>query len=382
MVKLLKNKINILIITDNCILNLGGSEKHIRNILEFLPSHKYQFQVVQLTSPSKNKSHFENASSYLSITNFNYFPVPKIYSPSFFYIIYQISKLIDFNHINIVLSFHEKSDILSLLLPNRVFRISSRRDLLINPSKFLLLFRRLLVRRFDVITAPCKAILECAARSENLKGIRKVIIYNGVDLDKFNPDVPPASDVLKMKGDSIAGVVLANIKPVKGHMFLLKAFYRTVSNFPNAKIFLVGADAGSGKEIMQWIEQHSLKENVIWLGSRNDIPNILTACDFIISSSHSEGLSNALLEGIACGLPGIATDVGGNSEIIIDNKNGFLISPGDIDSFYQKLNFFYSHPELLKKFGQQSRYIAEEKFDIKKNIMLYDKLFTRAVMMN
>ena len=374
----MKKKTNILLLTDTFIAGVGGSERHIRNIIQYLPEEKYNFFIVQLfphIDPELENMHSDLFSkSNLSLF---YFPVGRIYSPNFLRIIFKVLRIVNDAKIDIVLSFHEKADILAALIPKRLKRISSRRDMLINPSQFLLYLRKVLVKRFDLICAPCRAILDHVAQMEPIDRIPQEVIFNGLDLDRFSPSIEPAKDVLALKADSIAGIMVANFHPVKGHRFFLQAAKKVKETFPTFKVFLVGIDKGEWKHINSTISQLDLKENIINLGHRSDIPKVLRACDFIISASHSEGLSNSLIEGIACGLPGIATDVGGNGEIIYNEFNGYLVGSGNTTQMSDAILRLLNNPENIKIFGQHSRKLAEKKFSLHKNINKYDYLFQK-----
>ena len=378
MIKNNNRKINLLILTDTFVAGVGGSERHLRSIIQYLPEEKYNISVVQLFShinPELEKIH-NNLFSKGNLSLFH-FPVGRIYGLNFFRVIFEVIKVVNNAKIDIVLSFHEKSDILAALIPKSLKRISSRRDMLINPSPFLLYLRKLLVKRFDLICAPCRAILDHVAQIEPIDGIPQEVIFNGLDLERFSPKVAPAEDVLALKGDSVAGVMVANFHAVKGHHFFLHAVKELKNAFPALKTFFVGIDKGELKHINDTIYQLNLGENIINLGHRTDIPNVLRACDFIISASYSEGLSNSLIEGIACGLPGIATDVGGNSEIIYHNINGYLVASGNELQMIEALKKLVGSLKMRSVLGKRSREIAKKKFDIRKNIIKYDLLFQK-----
>lgn len=376
-----EQKVNILVITDTSLDGVGGSENHIRSMLKWmLKTGKYRIFVVQLGLGRFKEFEQRDAvlfsSKYLHIYHY---PLSRIYGLNFFLVYLSIFKIIRKHCINVSISFHEKSDILSAVLPDSVLKISSRRDMAINPSQLLLWLRKVTVRRFDVITAPCRAILDCAASKENLSSLQTVVIYNGLDIEAFCPSIQPDEAVLRMKGNGVAGICVGNFRKVKGHRYLVKAFKIVCEAVPVAKLFLLGSDHGTLPEINNLIKNYGLEDNIILLGHRSDIANVLTACDYIVSPSLSEGLSNSLIEGIACGLPVVATDVGGNSEIVQNGRNGFLIPPHNEERLAKALLHFYEDDCVGARMSAESRKVAVQKFDIKKNMPQYGTLLTGRV---
>jgi len=374
--------INLLIITDSHLNNVGGSETFLRNLIYHLSDKNYQLTVIQLADELDNAQPFDR--SIQDIAKLVHLPLGKIYNWTALNVIKQIFSIAIRSHIHLVLSIHEKADIIAAILPKRIKKVSTRRDMLICPSKALLRIRKILSSRFDVITAPCEAILKKVTKFENVSKDRwKIVIYNGIDLRKYNPAVEPAPDIIQLKEEGgIAGVCVANPSKVKGHVYLIEAFRQVVRKFPKAKLFMVGNDLGMFKDLIEIIREKELQNNIHPLGSRHDIPHVLTACDFIVSSSVSEGLSNALIEGLSSGLPCIGTNVGGTPEIIHHGINGFLVPPRDPDALAASIIRFCKSRELRQQMGLKSREIAEKYFDVRKNMAQYDLLFRQLLHTN
>ena len=102
-----------------------------------------------------------------------------------------------------------------------------------------------------------------------------------------------------------------------------------------------------------------LAGRVHFLGQRDDIPDLLAALDIFVLPSHSEGVSLALLEAMAAGLPVIATAVGGLPEVVTDGVNGLLIPPQDPEALAQALARLLDDPALAKKLGENARQHVE-----------------------
>ena len=99
-----------------------------------------------------------------------------------------------------------------------------------------------------------------------------------------------------------------------------------------------------------------------FLGPVNDISSFLQATDVFCLPSRSEGLSNALLEAMACELPCVATRVGGNPEVVMEGKTGYLVESEDAESLAASILRILQHPQAARKMGAEGRRIVEEKF--------------------
>ena len=360
-------KIKILIITDTRVSGLGGSEKHIRFILDNLDPSIFEFHVAEFQGADSHKTKNDilgnKTWTNVSLIKLN---VKRIYGTGALKALFILARLIRKEEIDITISFHEKSDIINALLfkneQGKPVKISSRRDMYICPSSFLLNLRKLLSPFYDYITAPCKAILDKVSEYENFPDHKMHVIHNSVDNSFFIPG--EKKNLIKQPTSAMKTykiVCVGNLKEVKGHRYLLEAFSIFLKEFPGSQLLLVGEDNGSENDIRNRIQNLSLDKSVLLLGGQADICSILQECDFIVSPSLSEGLSNALLEGLSCGLPIIATDVGGNREIVADGKNGYLCKPANSRQMADKM-LHLCHSCNFSELSQHSRKIACNKF--------------------
>lgn len=171
----------------------------------------------------------------------------------------------------------------------------------------------------DLVLANSAAGLQ-AHRALGYRPRRAEVIPNGIDVDRYRPDPEARAAVRRELGLSSEAVLLAHVArvdPMKDHGSFLKG----MGQVPDLRAFV----AGAGTEFL------SVPPNVHRLGKRSDIPRLLAAADFIVSSSaFGEGFSNALAEGMACGLPAIATDVGDAAMIVGDT--GIIVPPRDAEA--------------------------------------------------
>lgn len=170
-----------------------------------------------------------------------------------------------------------------------------------------------------------KALLTAAVPSERI-----VALPNGVDLRRFTVTTKAPC------GDAPRFVFVGRLVPEKGLETLLDAFAKVANENPKMLLRIVG-NGPLASDLAQRAAQHGIESQVEFTGHRDDVVSILGDADFGVLPSHIEGLSNALLEGMACGLPMLASRISGNEDIIRDGFNGWLFEPGDSEGLARAL---------------------------------------------
>jgi len=155
-------------------------------------------------------------------------------------------------------------------------------------------------------------------------------VPNGVDVERFyrhNESREVLREHLGLQG-SFTWLAVGRFEEAKDYPNLLKAFASIVNAQPDCTLLLVG-HGPLRPRLESLIDGLKISEKVRFLGIRRDIPDLMSAVDAYVMSSAWEGMPIVLLEASAVGLPTVATDVGGNREVIINGQNGFLVQPGD-----------------------------------------------------
>lgn len=215
-----------------------------------------------------------------------------------------------------------------------------------------------------------------------LNSSKTFTIQNGVDLKVFvdsalNKQLKKELGIAKK--DKVIGMV-ANFKRIKNHIFLLKAVRELLKEYNDVKLLLIGQGfkgdrENSEAEVRQLINDNRLDDNVLLLGYRSDIPNLLATMDIFCLTSFKEGLPISLIEAMAAGLPVVGTDVEGIRDVIIQNKNGFIVPVDDVEELKNVLITLFKDKSLRNRTGKESKFLASQIYSLDRCIDQYEDLF-------
>jgi sugar transferase (PEP-CTERM/EpsH1 system associated) len=201
-------------------------------------------------------------------------------------------------------------------------------------------------------------------------------IPNGVDAECFAPrQADAARQVLGVPpGAAVIGTV-GRLDPVKDHVGLIRAFAAAVTG-RNAVLLIVGEGPCRGR-IEDTVRELGVDDRVRVLGERDDVPAVLNALDLFVLASLGEGMSNAVLEAMATGLPILATRVGGNSELVVDDVTGILVPRGSHEALVEAMRRYLDHPELMRAHGRAGRVRVEAEFTLATTCGAYREMYHR-----
>jgi glycosyltransferase involved in cell wall biosynthesis len=351
--------LRLLILTDSPITVSGGSERFLRNLLGQLPAEQYHVTLVHLceTPPAYTVVHGDLPHS---VRDVRFMPFAALYGKRGIRAFLAVRKLVRTEGFDVIQSQHEKSDVFNALLPRgarHALRISNRRDTGFLKSARLRQLSRLLNRRFDMIVAPSTSILDAVERDEGAPRSRMHCIANAVDTERFRPLIDSNRQAALgaigcTDSDLMIGCV-ADLVPVKRHEDLVDAFANLRSQFPDARLVLIG-DGPCRETVERRIRELGIADSVRMLGRRPDIDKLLPAFHLFVLASDTEGLSNAILEAQACGLPVVATRVGGNPDLV-DADCGILVPPRDPEALAEAMGRLLRDRDRRKQMGAVAR---------------------------
>ena len=199
-----------------------------------------------------------------------------------------------------------------------------------------------------------------------------------------NPVAASKSDGKKVSLPGTQGsriVCLANIRPEKDHLTLVRSMTRVVAAVPEAHLMLVGSVRNPGlfETVQSEIKRLNLEKNISCLGSLQDAAEILESCDIGVLSSSSEGLPMALLEYGRAGLAVVATRVGECEEVLGNGSVGMLVNPGSEDELASALIALLQNSDLRAKFSAGFQQHVDDSFDATKIALKMDGIYQAAL---
>ena len=202
------------------------------------------------------------------------------------------------------------------------------------------------------------------------------VVHNGIDVHRFSGLAADRERFFPGLKNCKLIVCTGNMhSDVKGHPTLIEAARQICPRFPEARFVLIG-DGQKRAEFESKVSQLGLQPNFLFLGSRQDVPEILACCDVAVLPSHAEGFSNALLEYMAIGLPTVATRVGGNPEVIENGVDGLLVKPGDAAVLAGAISSLLENPQLASQLGAAGKERVRRHFDFAQLTFNVDALYT------
>ncbi|GAK57259.1 putative glycosyl transferase, group 1 [Candidatus Vecturithrix granuli] len=223
---------------------------------------------------------------------------------------------------------------------------------------------------------------QCLQREKYMTEEKIQVVYNGVNINLYPKDIDQEHYKKTLQIPKHAAVVgiIANLHPRKGHQIFLNAAALVLQIYPGTRFLIIGRDDGMKASLEALTHTLHIEHAVRFTGERDDIPELLSVIDIQVSSSHIEGLSNALLEGMAAGKPIVATHVSGNPELIVDGHTGILVPPDNPERLAQAILRLLADQDLRSNMGKAGRQRAEQVFNIDQMVNTTERLYKNLVM--
>lgn len=192
------------------------------------------------------------------------------------------------------------------------------------------------------------------------------VIPNGIDISCYQSFERDESlrISLGINPDETAIICVANLHINKGHKYLLEAFEEVYKDNQKTKLLLAG-DGEEKNNLLRQIENYESKNNIFFLGKRNDVPELLKISDIFVLPTLFEGMSNAIIEAMAAGVPVITTDIPENQDLIENKKTGLLFPANNVHHLVKAIKLLTTDSTLRKRFSQNSLQRVEKKFNIR-----------------
>ena len=239
---------------------------------------------------------------------------------------------------------------------------------------------RLLASRTHAVAAVSADVAESMVTEIRIPRSRVCMIANGINLGRFKPDERRRAamrESLGLKSDEIVFGILARLVQVKSHRTLVDAFRIVCEELPNARLVVAG-DGPCRAELELQVCSMGLEGKVLFLGEVSDGERVLNGLDVYMLSSLDEGMNLTLLEAMGASLPVVATEVGGNPEVVVRDQTGLLVPPAQPQAMAGAMLRFAREPDLRDRLGRAGRARVEAGFSQAATLDAYMNLYEGA----
>jgi glycosyltransferase involved in cell wall biosynthesis len=214
---------------------------------------------------------------------------------------------------------------------------------------------------------------QSVVQSERLAPRRVQVLENGVDVERFqHTPLPDTSQAVVKVG------AVANLRPVKNIDGLIRVAANICRNDGRVEFHIAG-EGNERARLNAQIGTAGLAGRFVLHGSVVDVPKFLTSLDVAVLCSHSESMSNALLEYMAAGRAIVATDVGSNARVARDEQEALIVPPRDDRAVEIAITRYLRDPPLARRFGEAARMRAQSEFSREAMVRRFEEFFTTLV---
>ena len=239
---------------------------------------------------------------------------------------------------------------------------------------------QLVVRHSDAITAPSRWLAEAARRELGLPSDVTIdVIPNFVDAEQFRPLDVEGGCAAPSGNPSHPRVLthVSNFRPVKRVEDVVHIFAAVRAEL-SSRLDLVG-DGPERERIEALVASLGLRDHVRFLGERGDLIATLQQSDVFLLPSQTESFGLAALEAMACGVPVVASDVGGVSEVVVDGETGFLAAAGDVAGMARHALRLLTDEDLRLRMARAGRHLAATRFRLAPAVERYMAVYRRVL---
>ena len=246
------------------------------------------------------------------------------------------------------------------------------------PDKRRYMYAEWLLSHFtDRMIAVSESTKADLVKYEKIKPEKIEVVQNGIDgikyLDKINIEEKKRELCIDNTLNPVLGFV-GRLSNEKGLTYLIKAIKLLVKEFPDVLLLIIGEGELLNDLKLETMEL-GIERNVSFLGPRFDVSEVMQLFDIFVLPSEREGLSLVLIEATAASLPIVATDVGGNRQVVKNGRNGLIVKPKDVLSLYNAIKQLMMDKNLQKRFARHSFNLFKSNFSLEKMIEKYEAIY-------
>jgi glycosyltransferase involved in cell wall biosynthesis len=354
------------------LFGVGGAEISLARLVRALPPERFGCRVVT----------FGGDATGLALIEQSGWPVHRwtmhnLYGPTAFAVARRIRRMVREEGIDIVHTFFQTSDLWAGPIAKASgarYLISSRRDMGILRHRKHRIGYRMLHPLYDQVHAVSESVRQYTIAADGLDPNKVATVYNGIEVGEApsmtEQEQAPFRRSMGIEEGQIVVTTIANWRQVKGIDILVRAGAIVAERDPRVK-FLVAGEYGKNPpdnaycdSVLELARSVGAERFMKFLGSWERVRDLLGISDIFVLPSRSEGLSNALLEAMESSVPCIATDVGGNPEIVVDGVTGRVVPSEDPERLAQAILDLVADREGARRMGEAGRRRVIEKFTV------------------
>jgi len=357
-------------------LDIGGSERQMTEIAKTLDRSRFEPHVGCFRPEGVRGDELRAAGVPVV-----HFPVYSYQSPGAVRGAVQLARYIRRNLIQLVHTWDYPLNVFAIpvarLFTSAVAVSSQRGHRDLTPGMYVRL-QRLSDRMPDAIVVNCDFLRKHLEHDERISPGLIRVCHNGIDLEKFQP--LPGARVERLRESPLVIGTVCVLRPEKNLETLLKAFAGVRGRSPGMKLAVVG----SGPELPQLqalANALGILDDCVFESTTEQVADWLRSFDIFVLPSLSEALSNSLMEAMACGCAAVASNVGGNPELVTDGETGLLFRAGDSDGLATALTTLIENAELRRKLAYAAQEKVRQSFSIARSAgrmgEIYEELIRR-----
>lgn len=347
----------IYIITD---FNLGGAQRLLLDLIKHLDLKRYDVRVVTVVRGGPLEQEFRELKVPIKIFN----KKTKL-GLGVLWKIYQYLKKEKPQIVHTHLFAGDSWGRVAAIFARVPIIVSTEHNINLDEGPIKRFVKRVLSYWTNKIIAVSEAVRNYSIQVDKINPKKIEVIYNGICFDKFAPKP-------KKFGRMPSFGVVGRLEIQKGHTYLLRAL--NLIKDRQWKLWIIG-EGSLRKKLENQVKELGLEERVSFLGSRHDVPELLSKIDIFVLPSLWEGLGIAVLEAAAMEKPIIASRVGGIPEIIEDKKTGLLVEPRDVKGLAEAIRSMITHEDEAREMGKRAREAVVKKFSVEKMAEAYEELY-------
>jgi glycosyltransferase involved in cell wall biosynthesis len=358
-------------------LSYGGTEKQIAEVAKGLDRDRFEAHVGCFVSGGMRAD--ELIAAGIPIVPFD---VRSFKSPSALSAARHMGRYIHQNNIRIVHTFDVPTDVFGVFTAaayRTPFIISSQRAQRRLSDLRTRVLLRLTDKLSDRVVVNCDAVRRELIEQSKVPAERIRLVYNGLDTNVFNPGT--RSRMPQLQNAVMVIGVLCALRKEKGLNLLLQAFARLAPEFPQTTLAIIGSGPIE-TELKALARDLGIMNRCLFEPATIYVAEWLRSVDIFVLPSLAEALSNSIMEAMACGCSVIASNVGGNPELVLDGRTGLVFESGDVDQLTSRIRLLIENEELRNRLSAASARFMREEFSnavsLRNMQAVYDELLQPA----